>query len=143
MDVQKLLRNPRFRLERNPAPDPIQLKQFQEHAPRNLPRTYVRFLEACDCARGKIPYDTGYIEFFSVESALDQNRKHHVTESLPGFFAFGCDGADELYVFDLRSEDGAPVCCVSAKAASVASVSRITNSFSEFLEGIVLMGGAT
>jgi hypothetical protein len=143
MDVQKLLRNPRFRLERGPAPNPVQLKQFQEHAPPNLPRTYVRFLEACDSARGKIPYDTGYIEFFSVETALDQNQKHLVGESLPGFFAFGSDGGDELYVFDLRSEDGAPVCCVSAKAAAIAGVSRITNSFSEFLEGIVLMGGAT
>jgi hypothetical protein len=143
MDVQKLLRNPRFRLERGPAPDPVQVKQFQEHAPPNLPRTYVRFLEACDAARGRIPYDTGYIAFFPLEAALDQNRKHHVGENLPGFFAFGSDGADELYVFDLRGEDGAPVCCVSAKATGIADVSRITNSFSEFLEGIVLMGGAT
>ena len=142
MDVQKLLRNPRFRLDRDPAPDPVHVKQFQEHAPANLPRTYVRFLAACGSARGRIPYDTGYIEFFAVESVLDQNRKHHVSESLPGFFAFGSDGGDDLYVFDLRKEDGAPVCCVSAKAASVAAVSTITNSFSEFLEGIVMMGGA-
>jgi SMI1/KNR4 family protein SUKH-1 len=143
MDVQKLLRNPRFRLERDAAPDPVQLKQFQEHAPPNLPRTYVRFLEACDAARGKIPYDTGYIEFFACETALDQNRKHHVDRDLPGFFAFGSDGADGLYVFDLRGEDGAPVCCVSAKSQNVGAVSRITNSFSEFLEGIVVMGGAS
>jgi hypothetical protein len=140
MDVQKLLRNPRFRLDRDPAPNPVQVKQFQEHAPQNLPRTYLRFLESCSSARGKIPYDTGYIEFFAAEAALDQNQKHHVVENLPGFFAFGWDGADELYVFDLRSEDGAPVCCVSTKSTSVTEVSRITNSFSEFLEGIVTMG---
>jgi hypothetical protein len=143
MDVQKLLRNPRFRLLRGPAPDPSQVKQFREHAPPNLPRTYVRFLEACDAARGKIPYETGYIEFFSVERVLDENRASHVAESLPGFFAFGSDGGDELYVFDLRKEDGAPVCSVSAKAGSISTVSPITNSFSEFLEGIVMMVGAT
>ena len=142
MDVQKLLRNPRFRLARDPAPDPVQVKQFWEHAPPNLPRTYVRFMEACDHARGKIPYDTGYIEFFPIERVLDENRAHKIDESLPGFFAFGSDGGDELYVFDLRKDDGAPVCSVSAKAASVSEVSPLTNSFSEFLEGIVMMGGA-
>ena len=100
-------------------------------------------MEACNGARGKIPYDTGYIEFFSVERVLDENRASHVAESLPGFFAFGSDGGDELYVFDLRKEDGAPVCSVSAKAGSISTVSPITNSFSEFLEGIVMMVGAT
>jgi SMI1/KNR4 family protein SUKH-1 len=139
MDVQKLLRNPRFRLLRDPPPDPSQVKQFSEHAPPNLPRTYIRFMEACDRARGKIPYDTGYIEFFALEAVLDENKAHHIRESLPGFFAFGSDGGEELYVFDLRKEDGAPVCTVSAKSASVGGVSAITNSFSEFLEGIVMM----
>jgi len=142
MDVQKLLRNPRFRLLRDPAPDPSQVKQFYEHAPANLPRTYVRFMEACDHARGKIPYDTGYIEFFPLKSVLDENRAHRIGESLPGFFAFGSDGGDELYVFDLRKEDGAPVCSVSAKSANVSGVSSLTNSFSEFLEGIVMNAGA-
>ena len=142
MDVQKLLRNPRFRLNRGPAPDPSHIEQFREHAPPNLPRTYVRFMEACGRANGKIPYDTGYIEFFPVDRVLDENRAHHVGESLPGFFAFGSDGGDELYVFDLRKDDGAPVCSVSAKGANVSGVSPLTNSFSEFLEGIVMMGGA-
>jgi hypothetical protein len=114
------------------------VKQFSEHAPPNLPRTYVRFMEACDRARGKIPYDTGYIEFFSLQNVLDENQQR-IGESLPGFFAFGTDGGDELYVFDLRKEDGAPVCSVSAKTAKVSEVSSIVNSFSEFLEGIVMM----
>jgi len=141
MDVQKLLRNPRFRLARDPAPDPSTVKQFQEHAPPNLPRTYVRFMEACSRARGKIPYDTGYIEFFALDRVLDRNREHGIAQSLSGFFAFGSDGGDELFVFDLRKEDGAPVCSVSAKSASVSGVSNLTNSFSEFLEGIVMMSG--
>jgi SMI1 / KNR4 family (SUKH-1) len=143
MDVQKLLRNPRFRLEREPAPDPVRLKQFQERAPRNLPRTYMRFMKACNGARGAIPYDTGYIEFFPLETVLSENAAHRIAENLPGFFAFGTDGGDELYVFDLRAADGAPVCSISAKSTSVDDVSPITNSFSEFLEGVVMMAGAT
>jgi hypothetical protein len=138
MDVQKLLRNPRFRLERAPAPQDTTLKQFQNHVPPNLPRTYVRFMEACNGARGKIPYDTGYIEFFTLDEVIERSS----VGSLPGFFAFGTDGGDGLFVFDLRNDDGAPVCSVSAKTLSVDAVSPITNSFSEFLEGIVMMGGA-
>ena len=142
MDVRKLLRNPRFRLERDPAPAPSTVKQFQEQAPDNLPRTYVRFMAACSAARGKIPYDNGYIEFFPIDSVLERNTEHGLPENLSGFFAFGSDGGEELFVFDLRQEDGAPVCSVPVKAPNLENLSPITNSFSEFLEGIVMMGGA-
>lgn len=142
MDVQKLLRNPRFRLEQGTEADPNLVKQFQHDAPPNLPRTYLRFMQACNGARGKIPYDTGYLELWPLERVIDRNREHGVDRALPGFFAFGTDGADELFLFDLRKDDGAPVCSVSAKDASAAKVAPLTNSFSEFLEGIVMMAGA-
>ena len=142
MDVQKLLRNPRFRLEQGTEASPDLVKQFQDHAPPNLPRTYLRFMQACNGARGKIPYDTGFIEFWPLEGAIARNREYGVGRDLPGFFAFGTDGEDELYLFDLRKDDGAPVCSVSTKEPTAGKVTRLTNSFSEFLEGIVMMGGA-
>jgi SMI1 / KNR4 family (SUKH-1) len=142
MDVQKLLRNPRFRLEQGDAAGPDTVKQFQDGAPPNLPRTYLRFMRACNGARGKIPYDTGYIDFWPLERVLEKNREHGIDRSLAGFFAFGTDGGDELFLFDLRKDDGAAVCSVSAKSPSAAAVAPITNSFSEFLEGIVMMAGA-
>jgi hypothetical protein len=142
MDVQKLLRNPRFRLELGDAAGPETVKQFQQAAPPNLPRTYLRFMSACNGARGKIPYETGYIEFWPLERVLDKNREHEVADSLSGFFAFGSDGADELFLFDLRKDDGAAVCSVSTKTAKATAVAPITKSFSEFLEGIVMMAGA-
>lgn len=142
MDVQKLLRNPRFRLEQGGAAEPGRVKQFQEAAPRNLPRTYLRFMRGCDGARGKIPYATGYLDLWPLDRALEKNREHGVATALPGFFAFGSDGEDEIYLFDLRKEDGAAVCSVSTKNASAAAVAPITKSFSEFLEGIMMMAGA-
>ena len=141
MDVQKLLRNPRFRLEQGGAAEPESVKQFQEAAPPNLPRTYLRFMQACNGARGKIPYETGYIDLWPLERALEKNREHGVPRSLPGFFAFGSDGADELFLFDLRKVDGAAVCSVSTKSPTAAAVAPITKSFSEFLEGVVIRAG--
>jgi len=142
MDVQKLLRNPRFRLELGDAASPESAKQFHDAAPPNLPRTYLRFMAACNGARGKIPYGTGYIEFWPLERVLENNREHGVARNLPGFFAFGGDGGDELFLFDLRKDDGAAVCSVAAKGANAAAVAPLTKSFSEFLEGIVMMAGA-
>jgi SMI1 / KNR4 family (SUKH-1) len=142
MDVQKLLRNPRFRLEQGGAAEPEAVKQFQAAAPANLPRTYLRFMQACNGARGKIPYQTGSLELWPLERVLAKNREHGVERSLPGFFAFGSNGADELFLFDLRKEDGAAVCSISTKSPSPAEVAPITKSFSEFLEGIVMMAGA-
>lgn len=138
MDVRKLLRNPRFRLAQSPAPEAQGIKQLLDRAPPNLPRTYVRFLNACNGARGKVPYETGYLEIFSLERVALENH----TPVLDGFFAFGSDGADELFVFDLRKPDGAPVCTVNAKEAAPERVVPLTNSFSEFLEGIVVQGGS-
>ena len=142
MDVQKLLRNPRFRLEQGGPAQPGAVKQFEEAAPANLPRTYLRFMSACNGARGRIPYDTGYLELWPLERALAENREHGLGKSLPGFFAFGGDGADELFLFDLRKDDGAAVCSISAKTPNTGAVEPITKSFSEFLEGIVMMAGA-
>lgn len=142
MDVQKLLRNPRFRLERGREADPACVKQFEHEAPPNLPRTYLRFMQACNGARGRIPYDTGFLDLWPLERVIERNREHHIDRDLPGFFAFGTDGGDELYLFDLRKDDGAPVCSVSTKDLEPGSVAPLTNSFSEFLEGIVMMGGA-
>ncbi len=142
MDVQKLLRNPRFRLEQGGPASPETVKQLQDGSPPNLPRTYLRFLQACNGARGKIPYEAGYLELWPLERVLEKNREHGVAKTLPGFFAFGSDGADELFLFDLRKDDGAAVCSVSAKSASPTAVAPITKSFSEFLEGIVMMAGA-
>ncbi len=142
MDVQKLLRNPRFRLEQGGAAEPGQVKQFQEAAPRNLPRTYLRFIKSCNGAKGDIPYETGYLELWPLERALERNREYGVETRLPGFYAFGSDGADELFLFDLRKEDGAAVCSVSTKNLGATSITPITKSFSEFLEGIMMMAGA-
>ena len=86
--------------------------------------------------------ETGFLELWPLDRALERNREYGIARSLPGFFAFGSDGADELFLFDLRKDDGAAVCAVSAKAANAASVAPITKSFSEFLEGITLMAGA-
>ncbi|MBW2419862.1 MAG: hypothetical protein JRH19_15050, partial [Deltaproteobacteria bacterium] len=50
-------------------------------------------------------------------------------------------GADRVYVFDIREEDGAAVCSVSAEKVEAGGVDELTGSFSEFLQRIVHVHG--
>jgi hypothetical protein len=134
MDVQKLLRNPRFRLERDPAPDTSTVKQFQEHAPPNLPRTYVRFMVACSRARGKIPYDTGYIEL-PLDRVLDRNREHGIAQSRPASRSARTAGPAAR---DLSSR-----CPVRfGSPANAPSTQSLSPDHEQLRTGIVMMGGA-
>ena len=46
-----------------------------------------------------------------------------------------------LFLFDLREADGASVNLVSLDDLEASKIEKLADSFSEFLEKIVLMGG--
>jgi hypothetical protein len=141
MNIQKILDNPRFRLQRGRPAESAAVDQFLQGAPSNLPVKYLQFMRACDGAKGDIPYDSGYIEIWSLEEALEKQAGYGIQDSLPGFFAFAADGSDRIFLFDLREEDGAPVLSVSTEKLGEESFEEIAPSFSQFLEHITLMRG--
>lgn len=140
MNIQKILENPRFRLEQmKPAPSTV-LNDFLANAPSNLPVKYLHFMQVSDGARGAVPYDSGYIEIWSLEEALDKQAGYGDQDSLAGFFAFGTDGAGRDYLFDLRTSDGAAVYSVSRDDLDPAKLEPIATSFSQFLQHITMTG---
>jgi hypothetical protein len=141
MNIQKILDNPRFRLERMQPAGTEEFKDFLEHAPSNLPVKYLHFMQATDGARGAVPYDSGYIEIWPLEEALNKQAGYGTDDSLAGFFAFGSDGSGRDYVFDLRDRDGAAVYSVPQEKTDEEHLEQIAGSFSQFLEHITLMGG--
>jgi len=116
------------------------VNEFIENAPRNLPVKYLHFMKASDGARGAVPYDSGYIEIWRLEEALDKQTGYGENDSLAGFFAFGTDGSGRDYVFDLRESDGAAVYSVSHENPDESNLEPIADSFSQFLEHITMMG---
>ena len=141
MNIQKILENPRFRLEqRDPTPPDI-MKEFLREAPPNLPVKYIHFMRQTDGAKGDIPYDSGYIEIWPLEDAIGNQAGYGMQDNLPGFFAFASDGKDRIFVFDLRAADGAPVLSADAGTPGKADLEEIAPSFSQFLEHIALMHG--
>jgi len=141
MNIQKILDNPRFRLEKmDPAGDAT-LNEFLQNAPENLPVKYLHFMRATDGARGAVPYDSGYIEIWRLEEALNKQTGYGSDDSLAGFFAFGSDGSGRDYLFDLRETDGAAIYSVPHEEADEDHLEPIAGSFSQFLEHIAMMGG--
>ena len=140
MNISKLLANPLFRLERGAPPEKDDLAAFLEWAPDNLPRKYVRFVRLCDGASGDSPYPSGHIEIWPIDRARQRNAAGELGD-LPEFFAFGDDGHDQVFAFDLRQPDGAPVCAIGPDHPRPDEVETLASSFSELLEHIVLMKG--
>jgi hypothetical protein len=141
MNIHKILDNPRFRLEKMEPAGAAEYKNFLEHAPNNLPVKYLQFMQATDGARGPVPYDSGHIEIWPLQQALEQQAGYGTDDSLAGFFAFGSDGSGRDYLFDLRDSDGAAVFSVPREKADEEHLEPIAGSFSQFLEHIALMGG--
>jgi len=133
MNVSAFLKDPRFRLEQREPPPPDSFDAFRSSAPDNLPRTYLRFMRACDGAEGPIPFGSGSIDIWPVEDVL----KRQEALDLDGYFAFGSDDDGQLFVFDLRPDDGARVGLVSPDDG--AGVDILSGSFSEFLQRVSRM----
>jgi hypothetical protein len=140
MNIQKILENPRFRLETMEPAGVAVVNDFLQRAPENLPVKYLHFMQATDGARGNVPYDSGYLEIWPLEETLDKQTGYGMKDSLSGFFAFGSDGSGRRYVFDLRESDGAAVYSVADKTPAEETLEPIAASFSQFLEHIALMG---
>ncbi len=141
MNIQKILENPRFRLERRQPAAVNVLEDFLRSAPKNLPVKYLHFMRECDGATGDIPYDSGRIEIWPLEEAIDRQAGYGIEDSLPGFFAFASDEAGRVFVFDIRDSDGAAVLSVRLDNPSKDDLEEIAPSFSQFLEHIALMRG--
>jgi len=141
MDVEKLLASPHFKWERREPADREALEGFRTAAPPNLPNTYLKFMRATNGGSGEGPFNAGWVEVWPVGEAMERNEELGILQRLPGFFAFGSDGADRVYVFDIREEDGAAVCSVSAEKVEAGGVDELTGSFSEFLQRIVHVHG--
>ena len=73
----------------------------------SLPNDYLEFLRFANGAFGFL--GETYVEFWSIREIADANAELEIGAFLPGFLAFGGDGANELFVFDRRTSQGAGV----------------------------------
>ncbi len=72
-----------------------------------FPSDYVDFLRFSNGAAGDIGDE--YINFWSIEEVVEAHYDMQMESAMPGFVAFGGDGANEIYAFDMRTEAKAVV----------------------------------
>ena len=104
---------------------------IQARLGRLLPDDYVQFISTHDGAIGFVGHS--YVSLWPVADLISLNEEHEILEYVPQLFAFGSDGGNELYCFDLRY-DSMPVVQVPMIGMAKDTIEHCASSFTEFLE---------
>ncbi|PRC90550.1 SMI1/KNR4 family protein [Solimicrobium silvestre] len=103
----------------------------------SLPNAYFQFLldhDGIDCELG---IDPGWVVIYPTQEALVATNQYQMSTFLPGYFAFGGNGAGEVFVFPLnRSVHECPVYMVPTVGMSVEELIEIAPSFESFAQQI-------
>lgn len=83
-------------LELGGKPDEADIKNFLPQLPKNLPSSYINFLKNHNGAIGDLPVQPFYFQLWQLGEALDNNEGYEVQEYLPGYFAVGSNGGDDM-----------------------------------------------
>jgi hypothetical protein len=104
--------------------------------PATLPEDYRRFLLLSNGGEGMLPHAPGWFQIWAAEEVLGLNEAYAVDEFLPGFFAFGSSGGEEMLLFDLRQDGDAPVCSVPFIPMEPEEAKTIAPSFLAFAQAL-------
>ena len=103
----------------------------------SLPVAYFQFLcdqDGVDCELG---IDPGWVVIYPTKEALVATNQLQMHTYLPGYFAFGGNGAGEVFVFPLeRDSHDCPVYMVPTVGMSVEELIEIAPSFEMFAQQI-------
>lgn len=71
-----------------------------------LPQEYLLFLRYSNGGEGVLCIEPWYFRLCAAEDVVSYNQGYHVEEFLPGYFAIGSNGGDEMLA--IRKRDGSP-----------------------------------
>ena len=103
----------------------------------SLPESYFKFLETTDGTEGELGVEPGWAVVWCAEDALVYSNQYQVPEYLPGYFAFGSNGAGELFVFSIEGGTAErQVQMVPAIGMAPEELQCVASSFGEFQKHI-------
>ena len=111
---------------------PQALAQLADAHPE-LPPSYLAFLGCSNGAEGPLGVEPGWFVVWPAEEALIASEQYELPKYLPGYFAFGGNGAGELLIFHLAgSSMQGQVFMVPAIGIAEAECRPVAASFAEF-----------
>jgi hypothetical protein len=107
------------------------IQQLVKGAGVELPKDYLEFLGKSDGGEGELGVKPGWIRLWPAKEVMAANQDYCVAEFLPGFFAFGSSGSDEMFAFDVRQPKKVSVASVPFVPMEAEEAVQVSRSFSE------------
>ncbi len=94
----------------------------------DLASEYFAFLARNGGAESELAIDPGWIHVWEADYALTGSSEYGLADFLPGYFAFGSNGAGELFVIQ-RGAENPPVFMVPAGDLNAGSLAQVADNF--------------
>jgi hypothetical protein len=103
MSIVNLLGDSKAIWIRNPPAATDVIQDLVSKCAIDLPEVYLEFLRFSNGGEGEFGVEPGWFQIWPAEQVIQLNEGYEVATNVPGFFAFGSNGAGEMLVFDTRS----------------------------------------
>jgi len=101
-----------------------------------LPPDYLTFLRYSNGGEGILCIDPGWFRICPAEEVIEYNRGYCVEKYLPGYFAIGSNGGDEMLAIRMRDGSPFPVYMVPFCPMSEGDSLEVAHDFAMFLMAI-------
>ena len=118
-------------MRKNPPAEEAVIRTLIAEAGVELPEEYLTFLRHSN--GGELDVTSGRFDFWPAKEIVKANRELGIGEFLPGFFAFGGDGGNELLAFDTRGPKPWAVYMVPMVVMSEEDAVAIAGDFASLL----------
>jgi len=132
--IHDLVRNAPSGWERSQPAEPDDIGRLERRAPLPLPADYLDFLRASNGGEGPLGVEPGWFAIWPVEHVWERNLELSVFTELPGYFAFGSNGAGEMFVLHLAAGEPFPVSMVPSIGDGLVDLVRVAPSFRALVE---------
>jgi hypothetical protein len=114
------------------------VRQVESVLKAPLPREYVNFLLYADGGEGVV--GRSYLVLWPTKDLISLNEAYGIRDFAPGLFAFGSDGGNEAFAFDMRSHPNQAI-MVPFVGMALNEIVPIADNFTNFLERLYLGAG--
>jgi hypothetical protein len=91
-----ILSDPSASWSRRPPASELAIEQLRNNCGFALPSEYVTFLQFSNGGEGTLCIEPWYFQLQRAEEVIAYNRGYQTERFLPGFFAIGSNGGDEM-----------------------------------------------
>jgi len=141
MKIKDLLSDPNRKWNKKEGAASSSIDSLSSNAPFELPKAYLDLLLNTNGGEGDLGVEPGWCQLWSADDVVRFNREYEVQVNLPGCFAFGSNGAGEMFILRKLSNDEIQVEMVPFIPMQMDEAVQVAPNFEEFINEIGLEYG--